>query len=102
MLEIRAATEEEAASLREKLHEEKTQRLLKEQAASSLQEKVQDLEERQAGLEMIIREKEAARAESETLAKEQKLKAQKSKEKVHSRECTSMKSPLWRRLLFSW
>ncbi len=103
MLEGRAAAEKETTSLREQLQEEKMQRMLKEQAASSLQERVQDLDERQVGMERLVREKEAARAESEALAREYKLKAQKSKDKVHMCSVTSIKDtfrPLWRYLEF--
>lgn len=82
ILERKASAEEEAASLREKLQQEKIQVLLKEQAIASLQGKVSGLEEKLSGLEVRFGEKQDSLCACESLAKEQKMKAQKSKEKV--------------------
>lgn len=78
---------EEASSLREQLQEEKTQRLLKEQAASHLQDKMHVLEERESVLERQLRMKESTLLDSESSARDYRQKAQRAKDKVPN--CTS-------------
>lgn len=81
-LEKKASSESEVVSLREQLQEEKLQKLLNGQTVSNLQEKVASLEEQRKGLEALLREKQNTLSSSETSAREQKNKAQKSKDRV--------------------
>ena len=54
--------------LKEQLHQEEIQRLLKEQSVSELQGRIWSLEESEKGLEAMVREKkEAILGESRTL-----------------------------------
>lgn len=101
LLEGKAALEEEAASLREQLQEEKTQRLLKEQVASRLQDKVRGLEERESALERQVREKEAALIDSESSARDHRQKAQRAKDKVSNQIHTLVESsPTYQQAIF--
>lgn len=87
-LERKASDGEEVVSLREQLHEEKLQKMLKEQALANLEDKVSGLTERQLSLEALLREKQGALQDSESLIREQKTKAQRSKDKVQLGETT--------------
>ncbi len=82
-VERNISMENEMAALREQLHHEKTQKLLKEQAISSMQEKMDGLEETRLRLETTLREKQREVYEGEVAVREQKRKAQKAKEKVN-------------------
>ena len=56
--------------------------MLKEQALSNLQDKQTGLMERQAELETTLREKQTGLLESESAVREQRTKAQRTKDKV--------------------
>lgn len=75
-------SESEVVSLRQQLQQEKFQKLLNGQTVSNLQEKVASMEQQRTGLEALLREKQNILLDSETNAREQKNKAQKSKDKV--------------------
>jgi predicted S18 family serine protease len=82
VLEKRALSESEVTSLREQLHQEKMQKMLNAQAVTNLEGRVAGLEEQLVALEAQLREKQNALLESDARTREQKNKAQKSKDKV--------------------
>ena len=81
-LEKSALCEDEVASLREQLQQEKIQRVIGEQAVLSLQDKVASLEETKAEKDILLKEKHHTVLTTESYAKEQKIQCQRSREKV--------------------
>ena len=77
-----SSMQSEISRLKEQLHQEEIQRLLKEQSVSELQGRIRSLEESEKGLEAMVREKqEAILGESRTL-EGQKQRTRKYSEKV--------------------